>query len=408
MAPSTRIDSPRTDSSPVVPKWRPITSAALGILAALLLVAAVAAGYAGGLVTNTDRYVAAVGPVIQDPAVQADLSAQISEQITSQLDVSTSVNDAFANFDDSPAAQALGAALAPVVADRTNTLIDNTVAKAVASQRFANLWTEANRRAHDALVRVVQDDPGGAASIAPNGDITVSTSAMIGEVKSRLLAQGVAAASVIPDDAGQDYTVFSAPGLANALSALNTLGRIQAVLPWLALVAAAGAVLVAPTGRRLRSGMVIAVSSAAAALLTVLVLRLVQQSGIDSMTGSAVSPEAAYALSDAFLTPLAAALRTVFVLALLAVLVLLAAAHPARWQPWAMRHQRWYQGGAAAVIVLVLFIPGISAWTTIGVTLVMAALIVVLEVLGRQTRTPLQAASASGGTNHTGPHPQSG
>ena len=397
MAPSTRYgpDPGAGVRTPKAPPWRRVTSIVLGILAALLLVASVAAGYAGSLVANTDRYVAVIGPVIQDPAVQADLSEQIGDQVTSRLDVNTAVSDALSNLDDSRASQALSAALAPVIAERTNSLIDNTVSRAVSSQAFATLWVDANREAHELLVRAVEDDPGGMASIASNGDVTVSTTAMIGEVKSRLLAQGVSAASVIPDDAGGDYTVFNAPGLAAALSALDTLGRTAAVLPWLAAAAAAAAVLIAPRGRRLRSGLVISISSAAASLAAVLVLRFVQQAGVDSVGSSAaVSPDAALALSNAFLDPLAGALRTVFVLALLAVLVLYAAGNPSHWQPWAMRHQRVYQAVAAGITVLVLFLPGLSAGITAGIVLVLVGFIVVLEVLGRRTRTPLGAVPA--------------
>lgn len=400
MAPSTRYGTASRTSAPpsYAPPWRRITSIIVGILAALLLVASVAAGYAGSLVASTDRYVAVIGPVIQDPAVQADLSEQIGDQVTSRLDIDTTVSDALSNVDDSRASQALSAALAPVIADRTNALIDRTVSRAVSSQAFATLWVDANRGAHELLVRAVEDDPGGMASIAANGDITVSTTAMIGEVKSRLLAQGISAASVIPDDAGQEYTVFNAPGLAASLSALNALGTAAAVLPWLTAAAAAAAVLIAPKGRRLRSGLVISISSAGAALVAVLLLRFVQQAGVDSVgSSSAVSPEAALVLSNAFLDPLAAALRTVFVLALLAVLVLYAAGHTGLWQPWAMRHQRVCQGVAAGITVLLLFIPGISAGVTAGLALVLVGFIVVLEVLGRRTsktQTPHDAVPA--------------
>ena len=387
MAPSTRLDATRTEHPvPDPPRWRRIVSAILGVLSALLLVAAVTAGYAASLVSNTDKYVDTVGPVIQDPAVQADLSQQISEQITGRLDITSTVNDALSNVGDSRASQALAAAVAPVIADRTDALIDNTVAKAVSSPAFATLWVDANRTAHEALVRAMDNNSGDIASIAPNGDVTISTAPMISEVKSRLLAKGVSAASAIPDNAGRDFTVFHAPGLANALSALAALERVGAVLPWAALAAAAAAVLVAPTGRRLRSGLVIAVSSAAAALLTVLALRIIEQMGAQELAGSAVSPDAAAALSEAFLGPLAVALRTVVVWALLAVLVLYAAGHPGRWEPWMLRHQRWAQGIAAGLLILVLFLPGLTAWTTTGIAAVLVGLIVVLEVRSEERR----------------------
>ncbi|GAA1353212.1 hypothetical protein GCM10009636_17000 [Arthrobacter koreensis] len=393
MTPSTRYSPPPEPT--VKPRsgqrWRGPVSTVLGILAGLALVAAVIAGYAGSLVSSTDRYVATVGPVIQDPAVQADLSGQISDQITSRMDISSTIQDEVAQRSDTRAAQGLASVLGPRIAERTNNLVEQTVSKAVASQAFAVMWTDANRAAHQVLVRALEDDPGGVASIGGNGDVSISTTAMISEAKSRLLAQGVAAASAIPDDAGQDYTVFSAPGLAAALSALDTLGRVSAVLPWAALLLAAGAVLAAPRGRRLRSGIVLSLAGGGAALAAALALRVVEQGIVNAAGGSAVSPEAAAAVSGAFLDPLSGALRSVLVLALLAVGVLYAAGHPSRWSGWALRHLRIYQGTAAALTVLVLFLPGLAPGIVLGVAAVMVAVIVVLEVMARTQRTPALA-----------------
>lgn len=393
MTPSTRYSPPPEPT--VKPgsgqRWRGPVSTVLGILAGLALVAAVIAGYAGSLVSSTDRYVATVGPVIQDPAVQADLSGQISDQITSRMDISSTIQDEVAQRSDTRAAQGLASVLGPRIAERTNNLVEQTVSKAVASQAFAVMWTDANRAAHQVLVRALEDDPGGVASIGGNGDVSISTTAMISEAKSRLLAQGVAAASAIPDDAGQDYTVFSAPGLASALSALDTLGRVSAVLPWAALLLAAGAVLAAPRGRRLRSGIVLSLAGGGAALAASLALRVVEQGIVNAAGGSAVSPEAAAAVSGAFLDPLSGALRSVLVLALLAVGVLYAAGHPSRWSGWALRHLRICQGTAAALTVLVLFLPGLAPGIVLGVAAVMVAVIVVLEVMARTQRTPALA-----------------
>lgn len=393
MTPSTRYSPPPEPT--VKPRsgqrWRGPVSTVLGILAGLALVAAVIAGYAGSLVSSTDRYVATVGPVIQDPAVQADLSGQISDQITSRMDISSTIQDEVAQRSDTRAAQGLASVLGPRIAERTNNLVEQTVSKAVASQAFAVMWTDANRAAHQVLVRALEDDSGGVASIGGNGDVSISTTAMISEAKSRLLAQGVAAASAIPDDAGQDYTVFSAPGLASALSALDTLGRVSAVLPWAALLLAAGAVLAAPRGRRLRSGIVLSVAGGGAALAAALALRVVEQGIVNAAGGSAVSPEAAAAVSGAFLDPLSGALRSVLVLALLAVGVLYAAGHPSRWSGWALRHLRICQGTAAALTVLVLFLPGLAPGIVLGVAAVMVAVIVVLEVMARTQRTPALA-----------------
>ncbi|MBF4995100.1 hypothetical protein ITX31_13405 [Arthrobacter gandavensis] len=394
MTPSTRLETEKPEVTPPPSRWRRITSTVLGILAGLMLVIAVAAGYAGVLISNTDRYVAAVGPVIADPAVQSDISTKISDQVTSQLDVSAAVTNAVAGVDDSPTARALAAAAAPVVAERTDALIDKAIGRVVASPAFATLWTDANRKAHEALVRALDDQPGGVVNVSDNGDVTISTTAMVGEVKSRLLDRGISAASAIPDDAGRDYTVFSAPGLGSALSALQALGRAAVILPWVAAALAVAAVLTAPAGRRLRAGTVFAIASASAAVAALLALRFIEQSGVENaVSGSAVSPQSAAALSDALLGPLSALLRTVVILALLAIGVIYAVVHRRRWLPWALRHVRSVQASAAGVILLVLVIPGISAAVTIGICLIMAALIVVLELELRASRRPAPSSS---------------
>jgi hypothetical protein len=75
-------------------RWRAPVAAVAIILGCVLAPVSVLGVWAANQVSNTDRYVANVTPLIRDPAIQAALSAKITAAITKQLDVNAVVNQA--------------------------------------------------------------------------------------------------------------------------------------------------------------------------------------------------------------------------------------------------------------------------------------------------------------------------
>ena len=68
-------------------------------LAVLSLVVAVVGGWARSVVLDTDRFVATVGPAIEDPDVQAVLSARITDSVMAGLDIEGRVSQGLSSLE---------------------------------------------------------------------------------------------------------------------------------------------------------------------------------------------------------------------------------------------------------------------------------------------------------------------
>src|SRR4051794_7187288 len=68
-------------------RWRSVGSAVLLTLACVLAPISVVGVWAGSVVSDTDRYVETVSPLINDPAVQADLTNAVTKAIFTHVDL---------------------------------------------------------------------------------------------------------------------------------------------------------------------------------------------------------------------------------------------------------------------------------------------------------------------------------
>ena len=121
------------------------------ILAPLSVVAV----WTKNLVTDTDRYMATVAPLADDPAIQNAVADKITVQIFTHLDVVGITNqavDALAERGLPPlVATQLHARSEPLVS-AVESFVRTEVGKVVASDAFSDAWLTANRLAHSALV----------------------------------------------------------------------------------------------------------------------------------------------------------------------------------------------------------------------------------------------------------------
>jgi hypothetical protein len=80
--------------------WRATVSIMLIVLGCVLAPAAVLGVWAGTEVSDTGRWVATVEPLIHDPAIQNVLADKITKEITSQLNLTGTINQASAQLND--------------------------------------------------------------------------------------------------------------------------------------------------------------------------------------------------------------------------------------------------------------------------------------------------------------------
>ena len=129
----------------------------LVVLTVISLVTTVVAAWARAVVLDTDRFVATVGPVIDEPAVQDALSARLTDSIMSSLQIETRVQSALAQVGDGrlPVSPALLAG--PITEGIRNALLKRTN-QLIASDAVSTIWNEALRTAHTQAVALLRGE----------------------------------------------------------------------------------------------------------------------------------------------------------------------------------------------------------------------------------------------------------
>jgi hypothetical protein len=314
---------PGADGRPAVrvgrQRWRTVVAVLLIVVGCVLAPLAGVAVWARNQVTNTDRYVATVAPLAEDPAIQQAVTDQITAQIFTYIDIqalTTQVVDALAARVEGrglpPQAAAALEGLAGPIANGVQGFVRTQVGNVVASDAFADAWVQANRVAHDALVKALTGEGGGAVTVA-NDTVTLNLAPFIQTVKQRLVAQGFTLAERIPQ-VDKSFVLFQSEDITRARSAFNLLNTLGIWLPVIALILIGIGVYVAKDHRRALVGAGLGV--AAGMLGLALSLAVFRSLYLDAIPAQVLPHDAAAVLYDTIVRFLRAGLRTILVLGL--------------------------------------------------------------------------------------------
>jgi hypothetical protein len=332
-------------------RLRRILAVVLIVLTVIVFAAGVAGAWARRTVLDTDRYVATVGPLAEDPAVQEYLARTITNQVFLALDVRGRLEAVLAER-----AEQL-VFLAGPITDSVQGFVQDQVNKVVASEQFARLWTEVNRLAQEQAIRVLE---GETEVVTIQGDKTVlnlvpianevlkGVSGVVSELVGRPVTLPEVTAQTVPDEAiarieqalGVDLpsdfgtiVIYDSEELAAVQQAVNLFNKAVVLLAILFVAGFAAAIWVSPRKRR-------TLLQLTTALAVVLVLeRRFAIAAANDLVDSA-RPEnqaAARAVVDSFLGSL---LRYTgwFLAAALLTLVIALLTGP---YPWAVRFRGW-------------------------------------------------------------------
>ena len=206
-------------------------------LAAILLLVASTTAWVRNQVLDTDNWVATSSELLEDPAVVDSLSRYVVDQLYSSVDIQTELEDVLPE-----ALQPLAGAVAAAVREPAT----DGVAALLGTDRVQRLWAELNRRAHDLLVGVLEDDL--RVVDTTDGTVTLNLGDIVRELGASLgLPEDVL--DRIPEDAGQIVLVRS-DQLAAAQRAVEVT-RVVSTWAFILVVALyAGAVYLARDRRK--------------------------------------------------------------------------------------------------------------------------------------------------------------
>jgi len=294
--------------------WRAPVSVILIVLGCVLAPISVVAVWSANQVSDTNRYIANIEPLVHDPTIQNALTDKITFQVTSHLNV-TGLTDQAATLLTNKGLPRVGALLktfGPSISSAVAGFIHTQVHKIITSPQFASAWIQVNRVAHAQMVKALSGQGGGAITTA-NGNVTIDLAPFIDIVKQRLVARGFTIINSLPP-IHPTLVLFSSKTLVQAQSGYRLINDLKIVLPILSLLLLALGVYVARGHRRALIGAGLGLATSMLVLgAGLLIFRGVY---LNSVPQSALPSDAAAALFDTFVRFIKEGLRVLLVLGL--------------------------------------------------------------------------------------------
>jgi hypothetical protein len=229
--------------------WRGPLATLLIVLGCVLAPISVIAVWSANQVSNTDRYVANVSPLIREPAIRNAVTDKISTAISNQIDVRHLTNTVAAQLSHRGLTRlgALLSSLSGSIASGVNGFIHSAVAKIIASSRVQKLWIRGNRIVHEQLVLALSGKK--SAITVSNGQVVVGLAPIVDQVKHNLAARGLTIVEKLPP-INPTFPLFSAKYLVKAQTLYRVLTALKWIMPILALACLAAGVYIARRHRR--------------------------------------------------------------------------------------------------------------------------------------------------------------
>jgi hypothetical protein len=297
---------------------------------------------------DTDRYVNTVAPIAAQPAVQKAVADKLDTAITSRVDIAALARQALPDRAD---------VLAPAIQTGLQSFIRTQIDDFTKSQRFQDLWVEANRRAHTRIVDLLE---GGRSKrlVLDQDTVYLDLSPAVDRVKATLQDRGLdRLAAAIPPTVDGRIQLIQSNGLVQAQRGVRLLKGLAIVLPVLAVLCLAGSVFLSRPRRR---GLLhAAIGVAVGMLLLVAALAIARSAYLDALGNGALPRDAASDIFDTLAVFLRNGVRIVVIAAVVLALISFLAGMPltklaaAGWSHLATPGRREWVGRQQTALMLV-------------------------------------------------------
>jgi len=284
-------------------RTRAIGFVALVVLGCVLAFVSFIAVWTRSLVLDTNAYVRAVGPLIDQPVLRDELSVRIVDELYSHVDVPGLLRDALPKRGD---------VLAPTLAQGIHDTSIKLASAALATDAVRRVWENANRIAHDQVVDVLEGK--GTILTTAEGEVAVELRPLAQKVRDALDQNGVHLFDSVPASSlDRRFVLFRSSDLARAQDATRLLDALGRWLPFATLAVFGGAIALHPHRRRAIGYCALAL----AATMVVLTIGLaVGRAFYLDRVGGGISRAAAAVLFDGLFKSMHRWVRIVFGLSL--------------------------------------------------------------------------------------------
>lgn len=226
---------PPEPSPPRPPRRWPART--LVVLASVLAFFALHAIWLDRQLLNTDNWAASSSQLLDRPAVRNQAAAYLTDELYERVDVEAEIRDALP-----PRAQILAAPAAGVLRDR----VEFRARKMLERPAVQALWEDANRTAHQMLMRVLEG--GGTIVSTEDGTVVLNLKALLAELQAQA-GFGGRVGGALPESAAS-ITVMESDQLGTAQDVAKAIDGLPILLTGLSLALFGVALLVAPAYRR--------------------------------------------------------------------------------------------------------------------------------------------------------------
>jgi len=382
---------PSEAASPPPKAGHPKIVTGLLFLGTLLAFVAIFSIWANRQALNTDNWVDTSEKVLQNEEVQSQLSNYVAAQLFANVDVQAELAKTLP-----PELKALAAP----VAGGLSQLAPQVAEKALATSQVQALWAEANRAAHESLLKLL--DGGGDTLSTGGGQVTLDLGALLARVGEQI-GVGEAIAAKVPPGAGK-LTILESDQISTAQSVARGIRGLPIVLTLLVFLCFGLAIYLAGPRRR-QALRAVGFGFLAAGVLALLARGLAGTEVVDALTANeAARPaaEAVWEIGTSLLVTVAASAIAFGLLVFLAAWL----AGPTKPATDARRLASPYlreQPGAAAVAALAVFV-ALIAWAPVvafrkplGFLLFAILFAAGAELLRRQTLREFPATAGEAG-----------
>jgi hypothetical protein len=356
---------------------RAIAVWALVVVAALLLLVSSLTIWVKRQALDTDNWTNASGQMLADDEIRGQLSIYLVDTLFTNTNATARIEEALPQE---------RAALAPVIAGALRNFAVQAADRLLATPQAQKLWEEANRRAHQNLLAVLEGEDVRRFETA-NGEVVLDLSPIVERLKDRLGLTG----DRLSPDAGR-ITILNSDQLDTAQKSLKAIKALSVILVLLVLLLYGLAIYLA-AGRRRQILGASALSFVIVGVILLAVQRIVGNHVVDSLVATdAVRPagRAAWIIGTELLRGIAIALIAYGLIALVGVWL----AGPSRYATWSrerlaptFREQAWiiYASVGAVFLLVLAWGPTQSTRTWFGILLLGSLLFLGVAMFHRQT-----------------------
>ncbi len=209
------------------------------VLAAIILLVTAVNVWVDRAALNTDNWVDASDELLAEPVVREAIAVYVVDQLYTNVDVAAELTDALPG-DFSRLSSVLATALRNPATDAVDRLLS--------TDQLAEVWSNANRVAHETIVRILEDDARVEALSTADGVVTLEVRQVVVQLADTI---GLPSSLIdrIPEDAGQ-ITIIESSKLEDLQSAVAFVQWASWLLFILVVVLYAVAIFLADGWRR--------------------------------------------------------------------------------------------------------------------------------------------------------------